>query len=73
MKPKSYRAVVKKAKKAKKAGFILKRSSGSSHEVWWNEIKKKTCVIPHHAEVKSGTLKSILNQMGLTEKEFDKL
>lgn len=70
MKPKSYRAVIKKVKKA---GFVLRRNTGGSHEVWWNKVKNKTCVIPHHSEIKSGTLKSILNQMALTEEEFDKL
>lgn len=70
MKPKSYRVVIKKIKKA---GFILRRNTGSSHEIWWNENTKKTCVIPHHPEVKSGTLKSILKQLEITEEEFDKL
>jgi len=37
------------------------------------EVKKKTCVIPHHHEIKSGTLKNILNQMDLNEQEFKKL
>lgn len=36
-------------------------------------MKKKTCVIPHHHEVKAGTLKSIIRQMGITEEEFEKL
>jgi len=70
MKPKSYRAVIKKVKKA---GFVLKRATGGSHEIWWNETTNKTCVIPHHPEVKPGTLKSILNQIEITEEEFDKL
>lgn len=70
MKPKSYRAVIKKVRKA---GFVLKRATGGSHEVWWDKENNRTCVIPHHPEVKSGTLKNILNQMGLTEEEFDKL
>ncbi|MDO8498578.1 MAG: type II toxin-antitoxin system HicA family toxin [bacterium] len=66
----SYREVIKKARKA---GFVFRRSTGGSHEIWWNEDKKKTCVIPHHKEVKSGTIKSIVNQMGLTLEEFSKL
>lgn len=70
MKTLSYREVIKKARKA---GFIFRRSTGGTHEIWWNETRKKTCVIPHHKEVKPGTLKSIINQMGLTEKEFNKL
>lgn len=70
MKPLPYRDVIKKARKA---GFVFRRATGGTHEIWWNEVKKKTCVIPHHKEVKSGTLKSIIRQMGLTEKEFKNL
>ncbi len=67
MKPLKYRDVIKKARKA---GFVFRRNTGGTHEIWWNEKKKRTCVIPHHREIKSGTLKSILHQMNLSEKEF---
>lgn len=70
MKPISYREVIKKARKA---GFAFRRNTGGSHEIWWNEQKRKTCVIPHHKEIKSGTIKSIIGQMGITESEFNKL
>lgn len=70
MKPLPYRIVIKKARKA---GFVFRRATGGTHEIWWNEKKKKTCVIPHHKEVKSGTLKSIINQMGLSEEDFKNL
>lgn len=70
MKPQNYRAVIKKARKA---GFVFRRNTGGTHEIWWNESKKKTCVIPHHHEIKPGTLKSIIKQMGITEDEFGKL
>lgn len=70
MKPLSYREVIQKARKA---GFIFRRNTGGTHEIWWNEKQKKTCVIPHHHEVKPGTLKNIVNQMGLTEDEFNRL
>ena len=70
MKPLEYRKVIKKARKA---GFVFRRSTGGTHEIWWNEEKKKTCVIPHHKEIKPGTLKSIIKQMGLTEKEFNNI
>lgn len=68
MKPLSYREVIKKARKA---GFVFRRNTGGTHEIWWNEQKRVTCVIPHHHEIKSGTLKSIIRQMGVTEKEFN--
>lgn len=70
MKSLAYRKVIKKARKA---GFILRRKTKGTHEIWWNKEKKKTCVIPHHKEIKVGTLKSIVKQMGLTEKEFKNL
>jgi predicted RNA binding protein YcfA (HicA-like mRNA interferase family) len=70
MKPLPYRIVIKKARKA---GFVFRRATSGTHEIWWNEKKKKTCVIPHHKEIKSGTLKSIVNQMGLTEESFKNL
>lgn len=69
MKSLSYREVIKKVRKA---GFIFRRSTRGSHEIWWNETTKRTCVIPHHKEVKPGTLKSIIKQMGVSEEEFNK-
>ena len=70
MKPLSYRKVIKKARKA---GFILRRRTRGTHEIWWNEKTKKTCVIPHHKEIKVGTLKSIIKQMGISKEEFKNL
>ena len=70
MKPLKYRDVIKKARKA---GFVFRRNTGGTHEIWWNEKEKKTCVIPHHHEVKVGTLRNIIKQMGLTEDEFKRL
>ena len=70
MKPLKYREVIKKARKA---GFVFRRNTGGTHEIWWNEKEKKTCVIPHHHEVKVGTLRNIIKQMGLTEDEFKRL
>lgn len=70
MKPLSYREVIKKARKA---GFAFRRNTGGTHEIWWNEKERKTCVIPHHKEIKPGTIKSVIRQMGLTNEEFNKL
>lgn len=69
-KPLSYRDLIKKVRKA---GFVFRRNTGGTHEIWWNERMKKTCVIPHHHEIKFGTIKSIINQMGVTQDEFGKL
>jgi predicted RNA binding protein YcfA (HicA-like mRNA interferase family) len=65
--PMKYREVVKKLRKL---GFGFRRATGGTHEVWWNEKTKKTCVVPHHHEVKSGTMRSIIRQAGLTEEEL---
>lgn len=70
MNPLTYREIIKKARKV---GFVFRRNTGGTHEIWWHEAKRKTCVIPHHHEIKPGTLKNILRQMGLTEAEFKKL
>ncbi|HEX8931905.1 MAG TPA: type II toxin-antitoxin system HicA family toxin [Patescibacteria group bacterium] len=65
--PMPYRVVIKKLRKLR---FVFHRATGDSHEVWWNEDKKTTCIAPHHKEIKSGTLKSIITQGRITEKEF---
>jgi predicted RNA binding protein YcfA (HicA-like mRNA interferase family) len=62
-----YREVIKRLRKL---GFAFRRATGGSHEIWWNESTRKTCVVPHHKEVKAGTLRSILRQAGINEKEF---
>lgn len=35
--PLSYREVIKKARKA---GFVLRRRTGGTHEIWWNEERR---------------------------------
>ncbi len=68
--PLSYRDVIHKARKA---GFVFRRATGGTHEIWWNEKKRKTAVIPHHHEIRPGTIRSIIKQLGITDKEFLKL
>ena len=70
LKPLSYREVIKKARRA---GFVFRRRTTGTHEVWWNEEKKRTCVIPHHKEVSIGTLRSIINQMDISREDFLRL
>ncbi|MBI2026180.1 MAG: type II toxin-antitoxin system HicA family toxin [Candidatus Levybacteria bacterium] len=65
--PLPYRDVIKKLRKL---GFAFRRATGGSHEIWWNETTRKTCVVPHHKEIKTGTLKSILRQAGVSEEDF---
>lgn len=69
IRPLSYRDVIKKLRIH---GFIFRRATGGSHEIWWNDYTKKTVVVPHHREIKSGTVKSIIKQSGIDEKDFFK-
>lgn len=69
-KPLKYAAVIKKLRKA---GCVFRRNTGGSHEIWWNENTRSTCVVPHHGEIKAGTVKSIAKQIGLTQDEFNRL
>lgn len=54
--PAPYRVVIKKLRKL---GFGFRRATGGTHEIWWNEQKRKTCIVPHHKEIKVGTLSGI--------------
>ncbi len=67
--PLPYRIVIKKLRKL---GFVYRRATGGSHEVWWNESTRKTCIVPHHREVKPGTLRSIIRQAGVNKEKFIK-
>lgn len=65
--PLKYREVIKKLRKL---GFVFRRSTGGSHEIWWNESSRKTCVVPHHHEIKSETIRSIISQAGISAEDF---
>lgn len=67
MSPLSYRDVIKKLRKL---GFAFRRATGGTHEIWWNEQTRKTCVVPHHKEIKVGTLRSIIRQAGISKDKF---
>ena len=67
IRPLPYRIVIKKLRKLE---FVFRRATGGSHEIWWNEKTKKTCVIPHHREVMAGTIRSIIRQAGVSEEQF---
>jgi len=62
-------------KKARKAGFIFDRYAKGSHQIWYNPKTKKRFTIPFHRgkTLKRKTLKSIINQMGLTTQQFNRL
>ncbi len=68
LRPRRYREV---KRKFEAAGFIEGRQKGSHVKfVSATPAGTRTAIVPHHGEVKTGTLRSILRQAGLTEDEF---
>ena len=55
----SYKEVTKKLTKL---GFIFYRAAKGDHEIWFNPETRQKTTIPHHREIKEGTLRSILKQ-----------
>lgn len=53
-----------------KAGFVVDHVSGSHYVLVKDNLRT---TVPYHKVVKTGTLKAILNQAGLTVEEFNKL
>ncbi|MEK7449566.1 MAG: type II toxin-antitoxin system HicA family toxin [Planctomycetota bacterium] len=59
----------------RKIGFEFYRSAKGSHEVWRRPRDGRHTIIPRHAGkiIKRKTLKSIINDTGLTIEEFRNL
>lgn len=57
-------------KALERAGFVVDHITGSHYILLKNNLRT---VVPYHKTVKIGTLKSILNQAGLTVEEFTEL
>ncbi|MBI5886104.1 MAG: type II toxin-antitoxin system HicA family toxin [Deltaproteobacteria bacterium] len=59
----------------KKAGFLFKRQSGTSHAIYYRESDRKRTNVPVHAGkvIKRRTLKAILSAAGITMGEFEEL
>ncbi|MGL4882532.1 MAG: type II toxin-antitoxin system HicA family toxin, partial [Waterburya sp.] len=55
----SYREVTQKMRKL---GFEFYRSGKGDHEIWINTASKLRTTIPHHREIREGTLRNILKQ-----------
>ena len=62
-------------KVAKKLGFTFYREAKGSHEVWRRVNDGRHTVIPRHAGkiIKRKTLKSIIDDFGITIEEFNEL
>jgi predicted RNA binding protein YcfA (HicA-like mRNA interferase family) len=58
-------------KKLRIAGFIFDRQAKGSHEIWFNPKNRLRTTIPNHSKpISKGTLRAIINQIGLTAEEF---
>lgn len=68
----NYKDVVKVAKKI---GFYFSRQAGGSHEIWRRSSDNKRITVPNHGkkDISRKTLKSILDDFGITPEEFVKL
>lgn len=61
------------AKIVEKMGFILDRQKGS-HAIYLREVDRRRTVVPmHNKDLKPGTLRGILSDVGLTPEELLKL
>lgn len=52
----------KVTKKLSQLGFEFYRTAKGDHEIWFNPKTKAKTTIPHHREIKEGTLRNILKQ-----------
>ncbi len=57
-------------KALEKAGFVVDHITGSHYILLKNNLRTS---VPFHKTVKTGTLKAILNQAGLSVEEFTEL
>ncbi|MFM2311766.1 MAG: hypothetical protein RLZZ04_1042 [Cyanobacteriota bacterium] len=63
----SYREV---ARKMRKLGFEFYRSGKGDHEIWINTVTNLKTTIPHHKEIREGTLGNILKQAQVKVEDF---
>ena len=63
-----YREIVRRLKLF---GFRFDRQAAGSHEIWFNSQTNRYTTVPNHsADLPEGTLRSILNQAGITPDDF---
>lgn len=61
-------------KRLKKFGFRFYRQSKGSHELWVRDNDGKVIPVPHHRgkSIRKGTVKAIINEIGVSVDEFMK-
>jgi predicted RNA binding protein YcfA (HicA-like mRNA interferase family) len=63
-----YREVVQRLKRF---GFEFSRQAAGSHEIWFNAGSGRYTTVPNHpGDVAEGTLRSILQQAGVSQEDF---
>ena len=60
----------KVTQKLKKLGFEFYRSAKGDHEIWFNSQTNCKTTIPHHKQIKEGTLRNILKQAKIDVETF---
>lgn len=55
---------------ARKKGFVLDHSSGS-HRIYRHPDGRQTTVAYHAKDIKTGTLRGIIEDLGISIKEFN--
>lgn len=71
MKPLPFREV---RRRLEAAGFVVVGQTGSHLKfAKTSDAGVRTAIVPRHREVAAGTLRGILRQAGLSEREFDSL
>lgn len=63
----SYREVTRKMSKL---GFEFYRSAKGDHEIWIDRTNNLKTTIPHHREIKEGTLRAVLRQAKIDVDDF---
>lgn len=64
----SYQEVTRRLRRL---GAEHKRDASGSHEIWWREQTRQTTVIPRHSgDMRAGTLRAILDDLGFTVEQF---
>ncbi|MGK7932304.1 MAG: type II toxin-antitoxin system HicA family toxin [Microcystaceae cyanobacterium] len=57
-------------RKLRKVGFEFYRTGKGDHEIWFNSHTRLKTTIPHHREIREGTLRSVLKQCQISVDEF---
>ena len=62
-------------RKLRRAGFVFDRPAKGSHEIWYHPLTKRRVVVVNHPgrDMARGTLRSLIQDTGLTIEEFVKL